>query len=147
MTDLRGSRRAIPVVIAGLLVCALSATVGAQSEKEARKPSLSLRVTPPLGFTPLRARLVVDVRGGDSDYEDFYCPGIEWDWGDGTVSASSEDCDPYQAGKSEIPRRFSTTHVFRQPGSYRITFRLKQQDRVVGSAAASIQVRAGANPF
>jgi hypothetical protein len=125
-----------------VVVCTGTA-LHAQSSGEARKPSLSLRVTPPVGFSPLKARLVVDVRGGDDDYADFYCPTIEWDWGDGTVSENSEDCDPYQAGKSVIRRRFSTEHVFRQPGSYRIAFRLKQKDRVVGSSSVQIQVRGG----
>ena len=62
--------------------------------REAKKPSLSLKITPPVGFAPLKTRLVVDVRNGDDDFADFYCPTVEWDWGDGTVSANSEDCDP-----------------------------------------------------
>ena len=115
--------------------------------REAKKPSLSLRVTPPVGFEPLRTRLVVDVREGDNDYADFYCPTVEWDWGDGTVSANSEDCDPYEAGKSEIRRRFSTEHIFRQPGSFRVAFRLKQRDRVVASSTVNVQVRSGLSQF
>jgi hypothetical protein len=130
------------LVAVAVTMCAGSAS-HAQSSGEARKPSLSFRVTPPVGFSPLRARLVVDVRGGDDDYADFYCPTVEWDWGDGTVSANSEDCDPYQAGKSSIRRRFSTEHVFRQPGAFRISFRLKQKDRVVGSSSGQVQVRPG----
>jgi hypothetical protein len=123
------------------------AVLGAQSVGEAKKPSLSLRVTPPVGFAPLRTRLVVDVRDGDDDYADFYCPTVEWDWGDGTVSANSEDCDPYEAGKSAIRRRFSTEHTFRQPGAYRVAFRLKQKDRVVGMSSVNVQVRAGLPQF
>jgi hypothetical protein len=119
----------------------------AQSGGEAKKPSLSLRVSPPVGFAPLRTRLVVDVRGGDDDYADFYCPTVEWDWGDGTVSANSEDCDPYEAGKSSIRRRFSTEHVFRQAGAFRVAFRLKQKDRVVASSTVNVQVRAGLPQF
>lgn len=125
----------------------VDAVLSAQSGGEAKKPSLSLRVTPPVGFAPLRTRLVVDVRDGDDDYADFYCPTIEWDWGDGTVSANSEDCDPYEAGKSSIRRRFSTEHTFRQPGAYRVAFRLKQKDRVVGMSSVNVQVRAGLPQF
>jgi hypothetical protein len=124
-----------------LMLCAGSG-LGAQSG-EAKKPSLSLRVSPPVGFSPLRARIVVDVRGGDDDYADFYCASTEWDWGDGTTSMSSEDCDPYEPGKSVIRRRFSIEHVFDQAGSFRVTFRLKQKNRVVGSTTASVQVRPG----
>jgi hypothetical protein len=123
------------------------AVLSAQSAAEAKKPSLSLRVTPPVGFAPLRTRLVVDVKGGDDDFADFYCPTVEWDWGDGTVSANSEDCDPYAAGKSSIRRRFSTEHTFRQAGAYRVAFRLKQKDRVVGMSTVNVQVRAGLPQF
>lgn len=115
----------------------------AQSDSEARKPSLSLRVTPSLGFTPLKARFAVDVRGGDDDFEDFYCPTIEWTWGDGTVSANSEDCDPYEAGKSEIKRRFVADHTYQSSGEYRVQFRLKQKDKVVGAGSTSVRVRPG----
>ena len=142
------SRCACSVLSAAVAAIVLvGAVASAQSNGEAKKPSLSLRVAPPVGFAQLRTRLVVDVRGGDDDYADFYCPTIEWDWGDGTVSANSEDCDPYEQGKSSIRRRFSTEHVFRQAGSYRVSFRLKQKDRVVGSSTVNIQVRAGVSQF
>lgn len=138
------SRRVSYALSAVLLVMICAGTASsAQSSSEAKKPSLSLRVTPPLGFSPLRVRLVVDVRGGDDDYEEFYCPTVEWDWGDGTVSENAEDCDPYQAGKSLIRRRFSTEHVFDQPGAFRVSFRLKQRNRVVGSSTSNVQVRGG----
>jgi hypothetical protein len=133
--------------IAGLLVVVLIVTGNSlraqQSGNDAKKPSLSLRVTPPVGFAPLKTRLVVEVRGGSDDYPDFYCPTVEWDWGDGTVSANSEDCDPYEEGKSAIRRRFATDHTFDQPGSFRIAFRLKQRGRVVATSSVNVQVRAG----
>ena len=94
-----------------------------------------------------KTRLVVDVRNGDDDFPDFYCPTVEWDWGDGTVSANAEDCDPYEAGKSVIKRRFSTEHTFRLPGAYRVAFRLKQSSRVVGMSSVNVQVRAGISQF
>jgi len=33
--------------------------------------------------------------------------------------------------------------VFQQPGGYRVVFRLKQKDRVVGTSSVNVQVRAG----
>ena len=66
-----------------------------------------------------------------------------WDWGDGTVSENSEDCDPYEEGTSAIRRRFSANHTFQQGGAYRVTFRLKQKTRVIASASTNVQVRAG----
>lgn len=109
-----------------------------------RKPSLALKATPPVGFSPLRVRVVVDARGGANDYADFYCPAIEWDWGDGTVSENSSDCDPYEAGSSTIQRRWSAEHVYRRSSSYKVIFRLKQRNREVAVGATTVQVRAGA---
>jgi hypothetical protein len=136
-------RRALSLLAVLLVSLATGTTAGAQRGGDDKKPSLSLRATPPVGFSPLRVRLVVDVRGGSDDYADFYCPSIEWDWGDGTVSRNSEDCDPYQAGKSTIKRRFSTEHVFRQQGTFQVFFRLKQKDRVIAASSSNVQVRAG----
>jgi len=141
MTDPRRARCALLVVLAVALVS--GSAWSAQRAGDDKKPSLSLRATPPVGFSPLRVRIVVEVRGGSDDYADFYCPSIQWDWGDGTVSENSEDCDPYQPGKSTIRRRYSIEHVFRQPGAFQIAFRLKQRDRVIASSSASVQVRPG----
>jgi len=128
-----------------LLLVAFTAPLayGVARAEEDKKPSLSLKANPPVGFSPLRVRLVVDVKGGADDYAQFYCPSIEWAWGDGTESESSEDCDPYEAGVSSIKRRWSTEHVFRQAGTYRVFFRLKQNNRIVATSSANVQVRAG----
>jgi hypothetical protein len=115
----------------------------AQKGGDDKRPSLALKATPPLGFSPLRVQASVDVRGGPDDSPDFYCPAVSWDWGDGTVSENSEDCDPYEEGTSAIRRRFSANHTFQQGGAYRVTFRLKQKTRVVASASTNVQVRAG----
>ena len=136
-------RRALSLLAVLAVAVATGSASEAQRGGDDKKPSLSLRATPPVGFSPLRVRLVVDVRGGSDDYADFYCPAIEWDWGDGTTSGNSEDCDPYQAGKSTIKRRYSTEHVFRQPGTFQVFFRLKQRDRVIAASSSNVQVRAG----
>ena len=64
------------------------------------------------------------------------------------MSQSSEDCDPYEAGKSQIRRRFTAEHTFRYSDNYRVFLRLKQKNRVIAATQASVQVRAGGNePF
>jgi len=133
----------LTLVAAATLGFASAAVVDAQRDGDGKKPSLAFRATPPVGFSPLRVRVVVDVRGGADDFQDFYCPSVEWDWADGTVSESSEDCEPYAAGKSAIRRRFTAEHTYRQSGQYQIYFRLKQKDRVVGAGNGTVQVRAG----
>ena len=118
--------------------------LGAQAPAEPKKPTLSIRATPPVGFAPLRVRAAADLRDGTDDYADFYCATVEWDWGDGTISENTGDCNPYEAGKSTIQRRFSADHIYRQGGAYRIVFRLKQKTKAVASITTNIQVRAGA---
>jgi hypothetical protein len=131
-------------LVAALAVSVAAAAVTAAQKGGEEKPSLSLKATPPVGFTPLRVRLAVEVRGGSDDYAEFYCATVEWDWGDGTMSENSSDCDPYEAGKSSIRRSYTAEHVYRQAGNFRVFFRLKQKNRVVGATSANLQVRAGA---
>lgn len=142
MTDLRRALCTLAALAAALIAGA--GPLGAAQRDADKKPSLSLKASPPAGFAPLRVHLTVDVRGGPNDFAEFYCPSVQWDWDDGTISETSEDCDPYEAGKSSIRRRFSADHTFRLSGDYRLTFRLKQKDKVVSSATATITVRPGA---
>lgn len=145
----------LSAVCSALLVCALPAFAagltaqepaekGAQVDKDKdKKPSLALRATPPISFSPATIRVVALLTGGPDDYEDFYCPTIEWDWGDGTTSENAADCDPFQPGVSKITRRFSVTHVYETAGRYRVLLRLKRDAKTVVSANTTIQVRPG----
>ena len=141
MTDPRRARWRIVGALAVLPLLALG--VRAQ-QQEARKPTLTVRVNPPVGFTPLRVRAGAELLGGSDDFADFYCATIEWDWGDGTMSENSSDCNPYEAGKSTIQRRFSAEHIYRQGGAYRVVFRLKQKTKQVAAASTNVTVRSGA---
>ena len=60
------------------------------------------------------------------------------------MSYNSSDCDPYEAGKSTIQRRFSAEHIYRQGGAYRVFFRLKQKTKLVAAASTNVTVRSGA---
>lgn len=127
-----------------LLIPANAAQAHAQGGN--KKPSLSLKATPAISFAPARIVVVAEVRGGSDDFEEFYCPTLEWEWGDLTTSTAEADCEPYQAGKSEIRRRYTVEHRYRNPGSYRIVLRFKKGDKVVGSANTMISVRGGVGP-
>ena len=129
------------VALATLGAAALGPTLSAADAKD--KPKLQVKATPAVSFSPVRVVVTGLVTGGPNDYEKFYCATVEWDWGDGTRSESSYDCDPYEAGKSEIRRRFSTEHRYRVSGSYRIQLRLKQKDEAVAVANTTIRVRPG----
>ena len=137
--------RAVYLSVAALATAmSFGAPVTAQQRADDnKKPSVTLRATPALGFAPLKVRMVADIRGGSDDYADFYCAAVEWDWADGTTSESSEDCTPYEPGKSSIQRRFSAEHTFRDGGQYDVAFRLKQKKKVVGLGKVVVRVRTG----
>jgi hypothetical protein len=126
--------------IAGAVLIAGVVTAASQEKK---KPSITVRVNPPAGFSPLKVFVSAEIKGGADDFRDFYCPTIEWDWGDDTSAERTSDCDPYEEGKSEIRRRYSTTRIFQTAGNYKVSFRLKQNNKVVGSAITTVQVRPG----
>jgi hypothetical protein len=141
--------------VASLLVCT-ALTTGASAQiadkpskdkdtVDAKRPKITLKANPLIAMAPARVVLTAELVGGDNDFEEFYCPAIEWEWGDGTKSESSGDCAPYEAGKSEIKRRFTVEHVFRlgRPNGYRVTVHLKRRDKSVGAATVNIQVRPG----
>lgn len=142
--------RALCAVVVGLAVLAPSGAAGSgqQRDAEGRKPSLSLRATPTAGVSPLRVRANLELRDGSDDYADFYCPAVEWEWGDGTSSEASVDCAPYEAGKSVIQRRYTSDHVYRGAGSYRLVFKIKQRNRQVAAVSTTVTVRGGPeSPF
>jgi len=116
-----------------------------QENTDPKRPKITLKAQPLIAMAPARVVLTAELVGGDDDFEDFYCPAIEWEWGDGTKSESATDCAPYEAGKSEIKRRFTVEHVFRtgRPNGYRVTLHLKRRDKSVGAATVNIQVRPG----
>ena len=137
--SLTRTRRLLPA----LLLIGLAATAVSATDDQKAKPNVSLRASPQVGFSPMRVVLTAELTGGRDDFEEFYCPSIEWIWGDDTKSESKGDCEPYEAGKSEIKRRYMADHTYHTMGEYRVLFRLKQKSKVVGGASASVRVRAG----
>jgi len=111
-------------------------------DADSRRPKITLKAQPTISMAPSRVVLTAELVGGANDYEEYYCPTVEWDWGDGTHSESTLDCEPYQEGKSEIKRRYTVQHVFRT-GAFKVMFRLKRRDKALAAATVSIQVRPG----
>jgi hypothetical protein len=118
-------------------------TLSARAQDANKRPSLSLRAAPSVAFAPARILLTAEVKGGPDDFQDLYCPAIEWEWGDGTSSSAAADCAPYEAGRSQIRRRYTVEHIYRQPGSFRVQLRLKKGSKITGAANTAVQVRAG----
>src|SRR5512140_2665148 len=124
-------RRAAFMLAAVFTASMAASVVPASKPNDTTKATLTLRATPAAAFAPARIMLVGQVKGGRNDNADLYCPTIEWDWGDGTVSESSSDCDPFEPTKTEIQRSFTTQHVYKYGGDYVVQLRLKRQNRVV----------------
>ncbi|MBY0494142.1 MAG: hypothetical protein K2Y23_07985 [Cyanobacteria bacterium] len=142
-----GVVQALVLAFSALLILLVSpANALLAREQGNKKPSLSLKATPSISFAPARVVVVAEVKGGSNDFEDFYCPNVEWEWGDLTTSTAEGDCEPYSPGQSEIRRRYTVEHRFKTSGTYRIVLRLKKAGKVVGSANTQIQVRAGLEP-
>lgn len=125
------------------LALPLTIAVAFAGTVDEKKPKISLRANPSMGMSPVRVVVTADISGGANDNEEFYCPAVEWEWGDDTRSTNTADCDPYEAGKSEIRRRFTADHVYRSAGEYRVQFRLKKKDKTVGAGSTSVRVRPG----
>ena len=109
-----------------------------------KKASVSLKATPSIGFSPARVVVTAEVKGGPNDAEELYCASVEWVWGDDTRSETKADCEPYEAGRSEIKRRYTLDHVYQTGGNYRIEFYLKQKNKRVLSGRTNVQIRPGA---
>jgi hypothetical protein len=123
------------------LVLILTLTSAATLMGQDDDAELRLRATPRVAFAPADVLFVGQIRGGPDDNEELYCLEIEWDWGDDTTSEQTLDCDPYEAGVTEIRRRFSVRHTYNYGGRYEVRLHLKQGDDVVISGRTRLEVR------
>ena len=137
------SRRIFSWAAALLTAAALSSSVSAEAKKEAKRPALSLKASPGTGMVPIRVSATAEFKGGDDDFQEYYCPTIEWNWGDGTISEASADCQPYESGVSQIRRRYTVSHTYKRAGAFRISFRLKVKDRVIASQTTQVRLLGG----
>jgi hypothetical protein len=130
-----------------VLALALGAATAA-----ADKPKLTLKANPTMAFSPARIVVSADLAGGPNDQQ-LYCLAVEWEWGDGTKSEDSADCEPFDAGKTDIRRHFTADHTYRmeeppagvgQQTDYRdvhIQLRLKKGGKVVVSGGTTVKIK------
>jgi hypothetical protein len=142
-----------PLVVAAALAASLSAQKNDKDAKspvspvgsEAQRPKLALKAQPSIGIAPTRVVLTAEFTGGSNDFEEYYCPTVRWEWGDLSSSESATDCPPYEAGKSEIKRRFTVDHKFDRAGSYKVYFRIKHGSKEVAATSTTIKLQPGAH--
>ena len=144
------SRPVAAFAVAALIAWGHTGSVGAQDEeqdengkKAVKRPSLTLKATPAIAFAPARVVVTAELRGGAEDSPELYCPSLEWEWGDGTKSEANLDCEPFQAGVSEIRRRWTSSHSYDLGGNYRVRLRLRRGGKTVVSGSTTLQIRGG----
>jgi hypothetical protein len=128
--------RLAPVLV-GAVALAL-ATVG-YAETRPKKPHIALRAAPRIVMSPARVLAIVELVGGE-DVEEFYCPGLEWDWGDGSRSYHEEDCAPFEVG-AQIQRRYSASHVYSHPGDFSVRVSFRRAEHTLVTSSTQILVR------
>lgn len=126
------------LVTAVVSLLALVLTVPVQAGLRPNKPRVDVRATPRIAFSPAGVMVVAQLNGGD-DIEDFYCPGLEWDWGDGERSLREADCAPFETGMS-LERFFSARHVYRQAGEFDVRVTLRRADRSLAMGTVHVTV-------
>jgi hypothetical protein len=126
---------------AAALLLLLAAPAAAPGDApKGRRPRLDLRVSPRVAFVPVSVSVTAELQGGD-ELEDFYCPGLEWDWGDGARSESESDCVPFES-KESFDRVFLARHSYRTPGRYSVKLTLRRSERAIAVATTNIMVHA-----
>ena len=79
-------RRTLPAGVTCLAFAASGLGVSAQRDEkdENPRPRFSVRAQPNVGLSPARIVLTAELTGGANDFEEYYCPTVLWEWGDGT---------------------------------------------------------------
>lgn len=94
-----------------------------------------------MAFSPVSVLVIAQLVGGD-EHEDFYCPDVEWDFGDGSRSAQQSDCEPFMDGMT-LERHFMARHAYPRPGDYEVKVTLRRASRALAVATARVTVHAG----
>ena len=131
-----------PRVFVALVAVSLVAPASRGGEPKVKKPTLEIRVSPRMAFSPVTVLLVAELKGGD-DTEKYYCPEIEWDWDDGGKSVHEADCPPFENGTTTIDRRFSQEHHYGRAGIYNVKASFKKSGNTFLADTVRITERAG----
>ncbi len=131
--------RTTVVTLLGLALAVSS--FGAEATKKIKKPTLELRASPRMAFSPVNVFFTAELAGGD-DVEELYCPQVEWEWGDGGKSVQESDCAPYEPG-TRIERRFTNEHEYGRAGQYGIKVTLRHNGKSLAANSVQVTVRPG----
>lgn len=138
------SRILVALAALALAGAAAAAPAAAEDPKKGgggKKPAMELRSSPRFAFSPANVLFTAELKGGD-DIEEFYCPEVEWEFGDGGKSTKEADCDPWAEG-AKIERRFTANHVFQFAGVYRVKATLRKTGKTIVTQSLTMTIRAG----
>ena len=112
-----------------LVRLALSALLAGAGTKVEFGPLRKASVLP-IGQCDVEVVLRLVINAGGS--EDYYCPRIEWQWEDGSISEEESDCPPFAEATADDHRQVWTRRrAFQKSGRYRVGARLFKADRLV----------------
>jgi hypothetical protein len=131
----------MPKVLA-ILLFAVIPVRAAESAEKPKRTGLDLRATPRMAFSPAEVMFTAELKGGDDNHEDLYCPEVMWEWGDGGKSVEESDCEPYSES-AKIERRFTAHHVYGRAAVYSIKVTLRKNGRTVAAQTVQVTVRPG----
>ena len=94
-----------------------------------------------MAFLASDVLVAVQLVGGD-EHEDFYCPEVEWEFGDGSRSSHQADCEAFTSGMA-LERRFTSSHAYRRPGEYEVRVTLRRSNRPLAVATTRVRVYFG----
>ncbi len=132
-------------LVAFLAVSAPLPSGPSQKPAAPQRGSLSLRPSATVAVAPAQVRVTGYLRGSVTDDETYYCPTVRWEWGDGTASEETSDCQPFEANKSDVRRSFMAEHTYRTGGQYTVTLILKKARKVVARAVAWLSIGASSD--
>jgi len=132
----------MPRLLAVLLLTAVPALVAEDKKASSKRPGLDLRATPRMAFSPADIFFTAELKGGDDNNEELYCPELTWEWGDGGKSVEESDCEPYTES-AKIERRFTAHHTYGRAAVYSVKVTLRKSGKSVAAQTVQVTVRPG----
>jgi hypothetical protein len=124
------TRRVPPLlVVLSLFVFATPTYRSLASIPSKAKPRLGLIAVPRYGPFPLTVQFQAQIHDADDQDPDLYCLDADWDF-DHIRFFDRRDCPPFEEG-TKIQQRYSTSHTFELPGTYRVRLTLRRGDDMV----------------
>lgn len=113
----------------------------------AKKPTVELTTNRHVAIwspvQPATFHLTVSIKNAD---EQFWCPGIQWVWPNGTMSSEEGDCPPYdKAPPKEIASKSWSKDVTLGPGRSTIVVNLVKAGNIINTKQITVVVMAGDN--